>query len=214
MAYAIAACLLVGATVMMQHASRAEQVQERLPFSAFPLAIAEQWEGRELDLERDVLDVLRVDDYMLRVYVPVGEPLPSRIPVWLYIGYYKSQRTGATYHSPLNCLPGSGWSIVSRDEVMLKDRPVNRVVIQKGLERQLVLYWYQDRGRVITSEYWAKAYLLWDAITQNRTDGALVRVSVPILASQDTAGGLEEAFMAGQSFLERLELLLPAFLPV
>jgi EpsI family protein len=233
--YAIAAFLLVGSTMLMQHASRAEQAPERLPFSAFPLQIADQWQGRDLGLERDVLDVLRMDDYMMRVYVPVGDHGKGEkakgtsedgaarhasgvthpaSPVWLYVGYYKSQRTGATYHSPLNCLPGSGWSIVSRDEMILNHRPMNRVVIEKGLDRQLVLYWYQDRGRVITSEYWAKAYLLWDAITQNRTDGALVRVSVPIVSSEDMVGGVEEALAAGQSFLERLEPLLPAFLPV
>jgi EpsI family protein len=138
---------------------------------------------------------------MLRSYAWVGDqPLPSRgqegssasagaaptvPPVVLYVGYYRSQRTGATYHSPQHCLPGAGWQITELRRVALpgpggSNVTVNEVIVQKGLSRQLMLYWYQDRGRVVASEYWAKAYMVWDSLTKNRSDGALVRVSVQV----------------------------------
>jgi EpsI family protein len=257
-AYVSAVLLLIGMTLLLQHSSRAEDVPPRQPFTGFPLELGGhvasemRWHGRGLDLEQDVLGVLRVDDYMMRIYVPAGDerenkkakgtsedgvaPYPSRltphVPVWLYVGYYQSQRTGSTYHSPLNCLPGSGWSVLSRDEVSVdlgtartagplsimgptgKALRVNRVVIQKGLDKQLILYWYQDRGRVITNEYWAKGYLLWDAMTRNRTDGALVRVSVPVVSSIGPEKAIEEAYTVGRMFLETLVPLLPVYLPV
>jgi EpsI family protein len=255
-AYVSAVLLLIGMTLFLQHYSRAENLPPRKQFAGFPLDLRQattQWHGREIGLEPDVLAVLRVDDYMMRVYVPSGNegesknvngkpeeassPHPSRLtphgsPVWLYIGYYGSQRTGVTYHSPLNCLPGSGWSILHRDEAPVDlgaarragvssqtaaPRPfvrVNRVVIQKGLDKQLILYWYQDRGRIITSEYWAKGYLLWDAMTRNRTDGALVRVSVPMTSSATREMTVEEAYAVGRRLMDVVVPLLPDYLPV
>ena len=91
--------------------------------------------------------------------------MPFDLPIHLelYIGYYKSQRQGATYHSPKNCLPGSGWAFLHTGTIALHGTQapgppveINKFIIQKGLDKQLVLYWYQDRGRIITSEYWAK----------------------------------------------------------
>jgi EpsI family protein len=113
-------------------------------------------------------------------------------PVWLYVGYYGSQRTGSTYHSPKNCLPGAGWTFKSSEPVTgvipgARRATVNKVVIEKGFDRQLILYWYQDRGRVVASEYDAKAYLIWDALTKNRTDGALVRISTLVVGSEEDA---------------------------
>jgi EpsI family protein len=231
--YITAVLLLIGVIGGMRHYDRVEQAPVREAFSAFPFEIQSQasggrprvWMGRQERLEKDVLETLRVDDYILREYSPAtqgGSPketlFGSLVPIWLYVGYYQSQRTGVTYHSPLNCLPGSGWSIVTREVVPLTlgksavgapaDLPVNKVLIQKGLEKQLILYWYQDRGRIITSEYWAKAYLLWDAITRNRTDGSLVRLSIPVQSSP------EEAFEAGQTFLRDVYPLLNKHLPV
>jgi EpsI family protein len=132
-----------------------------------------------------------------RVAVPSGgafegQQRQSAAPVWLYVGYYGSQRTGATYHSPKNCLPGGGWQFKSTETVTgaVPGAPataINRVVIEKGFDRQLILYWYQDRGRVVASEYAAKGYLIWDATTRNRTDGALVRISTPVVGSEEEA---------------------------
>jgi len=179
-----------------------------------------------------LVDVLKLSDYMMRVYVPSVaqggeeselsesedqkkqiESVGSPLPVWLYVGYYQSQRTGATYHSPKNCLPGAGWQFMESDFVTLTmpDQAkitVNKVLIQKGLEKQVILYWYHDRGRVIASEYWAKGYLVWDAMTKNRSDGSLVRISVPV-----KDGSVQEAFDQGTAFLRDLWPVLLEYMP-
>jgi EpsI family protein len=114
----------------------------------------------------------------------------------LYVGYYTSQRKGDTIHSPMNCLPGAGWTPIVAERIKV-DTPgaaaidVNRVLIQKGDERQVALYWYQGRGRSVANEYVSRAFLVWDAVTRHRTDGALVRVISPIRPS-DPSGAIAE----------------------
>ena len=117
----------------------------------------DRWTGQSLPpMEDKILAVLGVDDYLNRVYV-----LPDRAAVGLYVGFYNSQRQGDSIHSPMNCLPGAGWEPVSRSSVRIPvtlregatEVDANRYVIQKGLDRQLVLYWYQSHNRVVASEY-------------------------------------------------------------
>ena len=137
------------------------------------------------------------------------------------MGYYGTQRQGASIHSPLNCLPGAGWIPVEQGRLALnvasspngprRTIEVNRVVIEKGLDRQLVLYWYQSHDRVIASEYWGKIYTVVDAIRLNRTDAALVRVIAPI-KSRDP-GALEAAEPAASGFVEALFPQLGKYLP-
>ncbi|HZS12715.1 MAG TPA: EpsI family protein [Nitrospirales bacterium] len=192
--YMAAVALLISAIGLLGMLGH-EIIPSKAPFTQFPMAI-ESWQGQEIRLPQDVLDVLKADDVLLRAY-----RRPDGTLLWLYAGYYQSQRAGATYHSPLNCLPGGGWSILSREEVPVtvggRTMRINRVLIAKGLDKQLVLYWYQDRGRIIPNEYRAKAYLIWDAMTRNRTDGALVRVSLPVSGSTDMA------FRTAVDFLDR-----------
>jgi hypothetical protein len=103
-------------------------------------------------------------------------------------------------HSPANCLPGAGWEPESQSMMSLADPrnpaaanvAINRYVIRKGLDRQLVLYWYQSHGRVIGSEYWSKIYLVADAVRLNRTDAAIVRVITPIAGDSVDAETLAE----------------------
>ncbi len=218
--FLIAVLLLIGTFGLIQSFSENERLLPNKAFEQFPLNLADEWTGRELGLDEKVLDVLKLSDYMMRVYVPVvaqggaeSELLESEdrkrqmtgvgshLPVWLYVGFYQSQRTGATYHSPKNCLPGAGWQFMEADFIALTmpDQAriiVNKVLIQKGLEKQVILYWYHDRGRVIASEYWAKIYLVWDAMTKNRTDGSLVRISVPV-----KDGTVQEAFDQSLAFI-------------
>jgi EpsI family protein len=123
--------------------------------------------------------VLRADDDIGRTYGRRAEVAD------LFIGYYASQRQGQTMHSPMNCLPGAGWQPLSARRLQIDVGtaiPIdsNRYVIQKGLEKQLVLYWYQSHGRTVSSEYAAKAYLVFDSIRWGRSDAALVRVVCPI----------------------------------
>lgn len=173
----LAVSLLGLAVLWSQFLAGAEQTVSRRHFAEFPLTIG-GWQGRELGLDEGILEVLKVDDYMMRVYASEGKP-----PIGLYVGYYSSLSQEA-YHSPKYCLPGGGWQIVHHrvvDISLASGAPTtvkaNYVILQKGADRQLFLYWYQDRGRNITSDYLAKFYVLWDSITRNRTDGALVRFS-------------------------------------
>ena len=227
--------LVCCALLAVYSVSQGELIPKKQPLEKFPLTIAGHWEGKELGLEEDVLKVLRLSEYIMRVYVqtsptaheaspgfttgsmptPVVQAMadspPSNGPVWLYVGYYASQRTGATYHSPKNCLPGSGWQFVESSEVTVpvKDQSitVNQVTIQKGLDKQVIVYWYHDRGRVIASEYWAKAYLILDAATKHRSDGALVRISVPVTTT------VEAAQMQARMFLQDSWPLIVDFMP-
>lgn len=207
--FIVSILLLTVFGVLMRNLSHGEEIPLRKNFSHFPLELS-RWSGKELGLKKDVLKVLKVDDYMMRQY---GDP--RGLQLGLYVGYYKTQKQGATYHSPKNCLPGSGWSIVKTEKMPLNltgadGRPmeINRLLIQKGLEKQWMFYWYQDRGRIITNEYWAKAYLMWDSVTKNRTDGAFVRVTVPF-TEENQQIVLEE----GKAFTEAVYPLLKGYLP-
>jgi EpsI family protein len=139
--------------------------------------------------------------------------------VGLYVGYYQSQRQGDTMHSPLNCLPGAGWLPISqkRIEINVADEHgprtvlVNDFVIEKGLDRQVVLYWYQSHGRVVASEYWGKIYTVVDAVRLNRSDGALVRLVVPIGANTPDAQAKAEA--SAVAFAQAIFPQLGRYLP-
>jgi len=183
---AVVIVLLVMARLFSAHLSSAETVVPRQPLSTLPLTIG-QWQGHEAPpLADDVLAQLGVDDYINREYITA-----SSVPVGVYIGYYASQRQGDTIHSPQNCLPGAGWRPVESDVATLETEGrairVNQFVIQKGLDRQLVYYWYQGRGRVVANEYRNKALLMFDAARLHRTNGGLVRLITPIGTSADTA---------------------------
>ena len=146
-------------------------------------------------------------DYTSRLYVRRDDA-----PVGLYIGYYASQRTGDTIHSPKNCLPGSGWDPIESGYATIPisgghDIVVNEYVIQKGQDKQMVFYWYQSRGRVIASEYAGKFWMMADAISRDRTDGSLVRVITPINAEEAEARSRLAAFT--QMAFPKIDALLP-----
>jgi len=161
-----------------------ETVTLREPLAALAMEIG-RWNGRAAARYDDrIVAKLGVDEYLTRFYSRPGEGV-----VHLYVGYYQNQSKGNSIHSPKNCLPGAGWQPIRSDEAQIpvgsgETVKVNRYLIQKGRERQMVLYWYQGHGRVVASEYWAKLYLVLDAIQMNRTDGALVRVISPITDSE------------------------------
>jgi EpsI family protein len=207
---AVATFCLVMASIVIGRASKSERVAPRASFATFPVTVGE-WSGQELGAFEDrVLRVLGVDDYLNRVYVS------KRRAAGLYIGYYRSQRQGDTIHSPLNCLPGAGWEPVSKERVSIAVEPnrsieVNEFVIEKGLDRQVVVYWYQSHGRVVASEYVGKAYLVLDALRLNRTDGAIVRIVAPV-NDRDAGGELAAASIA-REFTTSLFPLLSSYLP-
>ena len=160
---------------------RSRVVPAREPLASFPSRV-ETWTGRRSALEQVYLDALKLDDYVVADYMR-GE----REMVNFYVAWYDSQSTGELAHSPRSCLPGGGWHIASLEQVPiagatgeLKNMRVNRVEIELGKQRQLVYYWFQQRGRTITNEYAVKWYLFWDSLTRGRTDGALVRLVTPV----------------------------------
>jgi exosortase D (VPLPA-CTERM-specific) len=172
------ACLiLICATMVVGSlaSNRSEIIPDRSRFVMFPAKIG-SWQGNPFLLDPQVEHFLALDDYLLSDYSN-----PEGKIVNLYAAYYASQRRGKMPHSPLDCIPGDGWSITKLDRSSVdNDRPINRAIIERNGSKQLVYYWYEERGKRITVEYWSKWYLLYDAITKNRSDGALVRLTTAL----------------------------------
>ena len=176
------------------------------PLATFPQVVG-GWQGHDLPIEARIITGLRVDDHLNRVYEnSSGEQLG------IYVGYYKSQRSGVTIHSPKNCLPGVGWEPVKAGYAELSQPGGRRVMvnmyeIQKGLEQQIVLYWYESHGRITASEYRAKVFMVWDAIRLNRSDAALIRLTTPI--NQDPNGARRRVLAFAQVALPEFDRLIP-----
>ncbi len=206
----IPVALLMGAAALYV---RGRGVTEHLPsrkdLASFPDQIGE-WTGTRQTIRAEVLDVLGPGEYAQQVYQNPNE----NHYVDLFLAYVPNQRTGDWLHSPKHCLPGAGWVPVVSNRMSLT-RPgggqitVNRYVIAKGPDRQLVLYWYQAHGRVVASEYWAKFYLVEDAIRLNRTDGAMVRVITPVARSESLESGERTAVGFAQLILPILDDYIP-----
>lgn len=181
---AVSGAVLIGVLILLQVWSTGEAVPVRKSFDTFPITLGD-WQGREATIfEVEILNVLKVNDYLMRRYVdPAGRSL------WLYIGYWETQRKGAQPHSPKNCLPGGGWEPLEATRVTVlvpgsaTPITVNRLLIQKERDQQLVFYWYQSQGRPIAGEVAARIEMVKSAIVRNRTDGALIRVSSPVYGS-------------------------------
>ncbi|MBA2301178.1 MAG: EpsI family protein [Acidobacteria bacterium] len=199
----IVVALLICAALLGGRAAATERAVDSEPLAKLPLEI-EGWTGREArPLGDDVVALLGVDDYIHRSYFK-----PSGAPINLYAGYYRSQRQGDTIHSPQNCLPGAGWRPVESSTVTLRaagrDVTVNQYLIQKGLDQQVVFYWYQGRGRVVANEYANKALLMWDAARLHRTNGGLVRVMTAVTPGRDAARDVTAFVSALMPSLQRL----------
>lgn len=172
-----------------------EPVALSQPFSAFPDRL-DNWEGGDVRFSDRITNRLGVTDYVSKIY-RTG-PHES---VHLYVGFYASQKHGEMVHSPKNCLPGNGWYIARRETTTLGIPPyrtfeVNSYIVENGIERQLVVFWYQQAGgRIVTNEYLGRVYLVLDSLTRNRSDAALIRVSVPFEGDPAAAEGTVHAFL-------------------
>jgi EpsI family protein len=178
--------LLLGAYVLLHSVSHGEPIVPRRPLRELPYTLA-NWKGQERPFPDRVVQATGVTDYTNRIYVDGTEG-----PVQIYIGYYANQRAGDIIHSPKNCLPGSGWDPIQSGYTAIpisgrQSIVVNQFVIQKDQEKQLVFYWYEGRGRVIASEYSGKFWMIVDAVSRSRTDGALVRVITSMRDGQSDA---------------------------
>src|SRR5262249_38430578 len=177
---------------------RHEIVPERARFVSFPATLG-PWQGRRPALlEAEIEQVLKPDDYIISDYSKANNDVVN-----FYVAYYASQRKGYSPHSPIVCIPGGGWQIATFDRTSYHSEPLgvtlplNRVVIARDNNKQLVYYWFVQRGRNVANEYWSKWYLFVDAVVKNRTDGALVRLVTPLYASEseDAADGRLQSFI-------------------
>jgi EpsI family protein len=204
------AVLLLAATALFLYARpAADRNPPREPLSQLPAFIAGRV-GSDQQVDRETLDVLGAGDVLARVYAGDAQS----VPIGLFIGYFPTQRTGQTIHSPKNCLPGAGWVFESSTSVDLidvngKPHRVGEYVIANGAAKQFVIYWYQAHGRSEANEYMAKIYMVADAMRLNRTDGALVRVITPISSAEDIAAARKRV----EEFTMQLVPLLPRFIP-
>jgi exosortase D (VPLPA-CTERM-specific) len=202
--------LAVAAAFLLTPVS-APVVPERDPFALFPRQM-EGWSGSAESLTPDVEKVLNADDYVNMTYFSASE----NEAVNLFVAYYVKQTEGSGIHSPEVCLPTGGWEVsaITQVPVDMSDTPygtfsVNRAVIQNGTVKQLVYYWFEQRGRRMTNDYLVKASVVWDSLTRGRSDGALVRFVTPITPNETEADA--------DARIQRLMRLalppLPRFLP-
>ena len=188
---------------------RTEIVPERAAFATFPNSVGE-WRGRPSSLDAQTEKFLGLTDYILTDFSK-----PDRHSVNFYVAYYASQRNGLAPHSPAVCIPGNGWQITDLQRTSFSSDnanitfPLNRVIIEKNSTKELVYYWFEERGRKIANEWWSKAYLLADAILQNRTDGALIRVTTPIYPGEIES----DADKRLQGFIRDFVPILSQYLP-
>jgi len=201
--------LLAGGTVINVWERAGEAHVERRPLQEFPTQLG-AWQQRGVDTRFDAAteSVLLADDYLARDYARADGGAAN-----FYVGYYASQRNGATYHSPLNCLPGSGWVMTEPGRILIQ--PVgggpaieaNRYIVEHDRDRQVLIYWYQGRGRAVASEYWGKIYTVLDSVRRRRSDGAMVRVVVPVTNSE------AEALQLATDLAAQAAPALPTFVP-
>jgi EpsI family protein len=202
------ALILVGGIVVNGWQYLGEKRVARKELKDFPKQV-DGWRqaGDEHRFDAATLAVLGASDYIMRDYRAANGQLAN-----FYVGYYVTQADGVTYHSPLNCLPGSGWVMSDPGLVTInpKGRPAfeaNSYRVENSGTKQLLVYWYQGRGRTVASEYWGKIYTVLDSVRMRRSDGALVRVMVPIGASE--AAAVEAASALASS----VSTVLPEFVP-
>lgn len=199
--------ILVLSTALFHWVSVPDVSLPRSNFNTFPQNIGPWSTVHSQQIGQGSMEVLRVDDYAFRTYVN-----PSGKTVELYIGYYRRQTEGKLIHSPRQCLPGSGYTLISHEVHFLPHKkygqvPVNVNLMQKGRDIELYIWWYQGRGRIYANEYLNKVYLITDAILLHRSDGALVRVHTSVGTDRD------ESHKILLEFIEHLFSLLPDYIP-
>lgn len=207
-ALALIIALVAGGILVNWFANRTELSPERQPLTALSKTLGEwRQKGDPIKFEASIESVLKTTDYTMREY-----NLPDGRIANVYVGYYASQRTGATYHSPQNCLPGAGW--VMNDPQMIdittadgRAFRANRYIIQNGIYNEVMIYWYQGRGRVEASEYADKLNTVFDSVARRRTDGALVRIMTSV--GNDESAAIKAATDLAAKLVEQLSPFVP-----
>lgn len=175
----------------------------------FPQVIGDWQAVKSQMMSNDVEGVLGVDDYIIRDYKG-----PNNMIINLYASYFTYTDRSKGYHSPLNCMPGSGWNIAGTKPISIslpkyeQKATINQLILQNGSHKQVSLYWYQCRGRILHNEYLERIYRVIDSIFENRTDGAFIR----LIASGSYQDIQKNTFML-KGFAERLIPILSEYLP-
>jgi EpsI family protein len=208
--FALAAAVLALTAILLQARSRVEVIPPHLPLASFPSRLA-NWDSTEIVQDTKTLEVLGPGDFLERVYQDPERKLPY---VDIFLAYFPSQRAGETPHSPQHCLPGSGWSPEENVRISLASAghapfPANRYVIAKADQRRLVLYWFWAHDRGVASEYWAKFYLVEDAIRMNRSDGSLVRLVTPMLPGETPDAAQQRILPFTSGVVSQLDNYIP-----
>lgn len=180
--------LFLGGIFINWFEQRGEVQVERKPLREIPAKLGD-WtqKGTDIKFSEQTESVLRTSDYVMREYSNSSGNFAN-----LYVGYYASQRTGATYHSPQNCLPGAGWEMKQPELIEIttpsgKSFAANRYIIENGQSKAVMIYWYQGRGRAIPSEYTDKIYTVLDSVLRRRSDGAMIRIMTSVGSSEAEA---------------------------
>lgn len=144
------------------------------------------WSAEEIPLEDEVADMLRADVNVQRAYRHSRGEL-----LWLYVGYYGTARGGRPEHTPWVCYPAAGWSIHAARKTLVDPATglwANELVVENEGDLRLVLFWYRSETRTgLTGGLALSLSHLRDRVLRGRADGALVRVSTPILDADETA---------------------------
>jgi len=178
--------------LVIEALSRQKEVSLKRPLKEIPL-ILNGWRGRDSKMQMRTIDILGVDDYISRIYTK------GNFSIWVYVGYYDTKKKGALIHSPRHCYPAAGWQIIkmSKDTIKIPSKKivVNRLLLKKREQEKLIFYWYIERDRIITNEYKAKFYLIFDRIFRQRSNGALIEFSAPVIYSIDNTARMEKEFV-------------------
>lgn len=202
--YVIFALLVLTSTFLVQHRDVSVPVSQ--PLTDIPLRKAQWHMIRQSQFDERVLAVLKPSDYLSRIY---ADEQGNR--VGLYLGYHGGGPGIGPIHSPKQCLPGSGWNLLSdkTSVVMVDGESVNLVeaIYQNGDARQLFLYWFQVMGKSLDSEYSLKFLEVKNSILHNRRDAAFIRLSI------DIGDDLDVALESGRRFVRDFYPSIVAVLP-
>jgi exosortase D (VPLPA-CTERM-specific) len=194
----------------LQRLPTAKNLPERASFETFPMTIA-GWQAKREYLSQAIIDSLWSDDYVSATYFAPD----NRHAIHLLIPFYEYQGTRHTAHAPQSCMLGGGWTLINSHEYSATTGdgtrfPIMTTVWEMGDTRLLGSYFFFQRGRTITSPWMNKYWLMVDAFTRRRTDGALVRAEMVMIPGQT----VDEAFEVLEAFVGELYGVLPEYVPL
>jgi exosortase D (VPLPA-CTERM-specific) len=209
--FIVAMSFLMATLALSQSIEFREKIPTKKPLDQFPLKFSDWSAESRQSMAQGFLDELDLSEYVIADYQNgKGKQINT------YVAYYERQSKGKSIHSPATCLPGSGWSFDQSGTVHIsglsgnpETMEVNRAVMQYGRSTQIAYYWFPQRGRILNNAYQLKIYNFWDALTMQRTDGALIRLITPVYEYEKLA----DADARLQNFMKEFVPVLEEFIP-